>query len=155
MGALEVDGCIDAAGVEIEPVKLVGGESGCGAVCGSTQTEGALGAVVGYERGSEKFGESAGAVAAQGLHLPESVLGSDEALGEDEVVERGSLDVGDAVIVATDGYGLGETGDGESAIDLGEGIAHGVAGPDARAEEDDDKENKYGNEEDGEVAREA
>ena len=40
------------------------------------------------EGGAEDLGELAGGVAAEGVHLEEAVLSGDEALGEDEVVER-------------------------------------------------------------------
>ena len=59
-------------------------------------------------------------MAAEGVHLPEAILRGDEALGEDEVVERGGADVGDAVVVAKDGDGSGEAGDGDGAVELGE-----------------------------------
>jgi hypothetical protein len=87
MGALEVDGGIDAGGVALEEVELVGGESGDGAVGGGSEEEGALEAVVGEEAGAEDLGEGTGGVAAEGVHLPEAVLCGDEALGEEEVVE--------------------------------------------------------------------
>ena len=72
------------------------------------------------------------------VHLPEAVLGGDVALGDDEVVERGGADVGDAVGVALDGDGSGEAGDGEGAVELREGVAHGSLGPVAGGEEGDD-----------------
>ncbi len=37
--------------------------------------------------GAEDLSQFAGGVAAEGFHLPESVLRGDVALGEDEVVE--------------------------------------------------------------------
>jgi hypothetical protein len=110
VGALEGDGGVDAGGVTLEEVKLVGREDGGGAVGGNAQGEGALEAVVGEERGAEDFGEAAGGVAAEGVHLPEAVLCGDEALSEDEVVERGGTDVRDAVVVAPDGDWGGEAG---------------------------------------------
>ena len=142
VGALGGDGGVDAAGVEFEPVELVGREDGDGAVGGGAELEGALGAVVGEERGAEELGEGAGGVAAEGFHLPEAVLRGDEALGDDEVVERGGVDVGDTVGVALDGDGSGEAGDGDGAVELREGVAHGVAGPDAGAEEGGDEKNE-------------
>ena len=72
-------------------------------------------------------------MAAEGVHLPEAVLGGDVALGDDEVVERGGADVGDAVGVALDGDGSGESGDGDGAVELGEGVVHGLAGAQWRA----------------------
>ena len=87
MGALDGDGGVDAGGVALEEVELVGWEGGDGAVGGGADLEGALEAVVGEEAGAEDFGEGAGGVAAEGVHLPEAILCGDEALGEDEVVE--------------------------------------------------------------------
>jgi hypothetical protein len=81
VGALEVDGGVDAGGVAFEEVELIGGEGGDGAVGGGAEEEGALEAVVGEETGAEDFGEGAGGVAAEGVHLPEAVLRGDEALG--------------------------------------------------------------------------
>jgi hypothetical protein len=49
-------------------------------------------------------------MAAEGVHLPEAVLCGDEALGKDEVVERGGTDVRNAVVVALDGDWGGEAG---------------------------------------------
>ena len=85
--ALGVDGGVDAAGVEFEPVELIGRQGGEGAVGGGSELEGALGAVVRDHSGAEDFGEFAGGVAAEGVHLPEAVLRGDEALGDDEVVK--------------------------------------------------------------------
>jgi hypothetical protein len=140
MGALEVDGGVDAGGVALEEVELVGREGGEGAVGGGAEEEGALEAVVGEERGAEDLGEGTGGVAAEGVHLPEAVLGGDEALSEKEVVERGGVDVGDAVGVALDGDGGGEAGDGDRAVELREGVVHGLAEPVARGDEADDGE---------------
>ena len=81
--------------------------------------------------------------------MPEAILRGDEALGNDEVVERGGVDVGDAVRVALNGYGGGETGDGESAIDLGKRIEQGIMDPVASTEEGcDDQDKDEGTEDD-------
>jgi hypothetical protein len=85
--ALEVDGGVDAGGVALEEMELIGGKGGKGAVGGGSDEERALEAVVGEEAGAEDLGEGAGGVAAEGVHLPEAVLCGDEALGEEEVVE--------------------------------------------------------------------
>ena len=154
MRALGGDGGVDAAGVELEPVQLVGWEGSGGAVGGGTDLEGALGAVVRDEAGAEDFGEFAGGVAAEDVHLPEAVLRGDEALGEDEVVEGGGVDVRDAVGVALDGDGSGEAGDGEGAVDLREGVAHGLAGPVASADEGDSSEEEGEGDEDGDGSEE-
>ena len=121
MIALVGDGRVDAGGVLLKPVALRCGEGGGDAVGGGADLEDALGAVVREEGGAEDLGEVSGGVAAEGVHLPEAVLGGDVALGEDEVVKGGGLDVGDAVGVAADRDGGGESGDGEGAVDLGEG----------------------------------
>ncbi len=95
-------------------------------------------------------------MAAEGVHLPEAVLCGDEALGEEEVVERGGADVGDAVGVALDGDGSGEAGDGDSTIELGEGVAHGLAEPVACGDEaDDGEQDDEGDEDDGDAAEDA
>jgi hypothetical protein len=90
-------------------------------------------------------------VAAEGVHLPEAVLCGDEALGEEEVIERGGADVGDAVGVAPDGDWSGEAGDGDGAVELRKGVAHGLAKPVARRDEADDGEedDERGEDEDG------
>ena len=112
-GALEFDGGVDAGGVALEEVELVGGEGGDSAVGGGSDEEGALEAVVCEEAGAKDFGEGAGGVAAEGVHLPEAVLSGDEALGEKEVVQGGGADMWDSVDVALDGDGSGEAGDGD------------------------------------------
>jgi hypothetical protein len=129
MRALDGDGGVDTGGVALDEVELVGREGGGGAVGGDAEGEGSLEAVVGEERGAEDLGEGAGGVAAEGVHLPEAVLCGDEALGEDEVVERSGTEVRDAVSIALDGDGGREAGDGEGAVKLREGISHGLAEP--------------------------
>ena len=104
--------------------------------------------------GAEELGEGSEGAAAEGFHLPEAVLRGDEALGDDEVVERCGFDGGNAVGVALDGDGSREAGDGEAAVELREGVAHGVAGPDARGEEGGDEQDERDDEGDGEIARE-
>ena len=93
-------GCVDALGVELEGVELVWGELGDGAVGGGAELEEALLAIVLEEGGAEDFGELAGGVAAQRIHLKEAILRSDEALGEDEVVKGAGVERGKAVRVA-------------------------------------------------------
>jgi hypothetical protein len=86
MGALEVDGGVDAGGITLEEMELIGGKGGEGAVGGGAEEEGALEAVVSEEVGAEDLGEGAGGVTTEGVHLPEAVLCGDEALGEEEIV---------------------------------------------------------------------
>jgi hypothetical protein len=87
MGLLDSDGGVDSGGVALEGVELVGWECGDGAVGGGAELEGSLEAVVGEKRCAEDLGEGARGVAAEGVHLPESVLCSDETLSDEEVVE--------------------------------------------------------------------
>ena len=140
VGTLEVDGGVDTGGVLLEEVEFVGREGGEGAVGGDAELEGALEAVVDEEAGAKDLGESAGGMAAESVHLPEAILRGDEALGEDEVVERGCAEMGDAVSVALDGDGAGETGDGEGAVELRQRVAHGLTEPVAGHEGADDND---------------
>jgi hypothetical protein len=156
VGALEVDGGVDAGGVAFEEVELIGREGGDGAVGGGSDEEGALEAVVCEEAGAKDFGEGAGGVAAEGVHLPEAVLRGDKALGEEEVVERGGADVGDAVGITLNGDGSGEAGEGDGAVELGKGVAHGLAEPVACGDEADDRdEDDEGGQDEGDAAEEA
>ncbi len=110
-------------------MELIGWECGEGAVGGGAELEGALEAVVGEEGWAEDLGEGAGGVATESIHLPEAVLRGDEALGEEEVVERGGADVGNAVGVALDGDGCGEAGDGDGSVELRERVVQGLVDP--------------------------
>jgi len=135
---------VDAVGVGLELVELVRGEDGDGAVGGGSELEDALLAVVVDERGAEDLGECAGAVAAEGIHLEEAVGGGDVALGEEEVVEIGGVDGGDALGVAGDGDGGGEAGDSGGAVEetfvLGEGGSEVVAEREGHGEGEDGDE---------------
>jgi len=133
VSALEVDGGIDASGVLLQEMELVGREGGEGAVGSDAELEGALETVVDEEAGAKDFGEGAGGVAAESVHLPEAILRGDEALGENEIVEGGGAEVRDAVGVTLDCDGGREPGDGEGTVELGKGIAHRLAEPVARA----------------------
>jgi hypothetical protein len=54
--------------------------------------------------------------------------------------------------VALDGDGSGEAGDGDGAVELGKGVAHGLAEPVASGDEaDDGEENDEGGEDDGDA----
>jgi len=134
MGALELDGGVDSCGVALDLVELVGREGCEGSVGGVAQFESALEAVVGEEGWAEDLGESSCGVAAEGIHLPETVLRGDEALGEEEIVERGCADVWDAVCVALDSDRGGEGGKGDGAVELREGVVEGLVEPVARDE---------------------
>ena len=115
--AVGIDVGVDAVGVGLELVELVGGKDGDGAIGGGSELEDALFAIVLDEGGAEDFGEGAGAVAAEGVHLEEAVGGSDVTLGEEQVVEIGGVEGGDVLGVAGDGDGGGETGDGGGAVE--------------------------------------
>jgi hypothetical protein len=136
--ALGFDGGVDAAGVELEPAHLFGWKYGKGPVGGCTDLEGTLEAIVGEHTGTNDLGEVAGDVAAKGVHLPEAVLSSDVALSDDEIVERGGADVGYAMGIPLDGDWGRETSNREGTVELGQGVAHCLAGPVAGGEEDDD-----------------
>ena len=105
-----------------------------------------LDAVVGDEAFAEDFGDFSGDVAAGHVHLPEAVLGGDVALGGEEVVEVGGLDVRDAVLIAADGDLGGEARNLYRSVDLGQGGADGVLEPERSAadgrgsEQDEDDE---------------
>ena len=94
-------------------------------------------------------------MAAEDVHLPEAVLRGDKALGEDEVVERGGADVGDAVGVALDGDGAERPGMARCRR-VEEGIAHGLAEPMPGGDEaDDGEEDDEHGENDDDVAEDA
>ena len=62
----------------------------------------------------------------------------------------------DAVGVALNGDGSREAGDGDGTVELGEGVAHGLAKPVARCDEaDDGEENDEGGEDDDDAAEDA
>ena len=117
---LEGDGGVDAGGVALELVELLGWECGEGAIGGVADLKGSLETIVRQKRWAEDLGEVAGGVAAERIHLPEAILGGDEALGEEKVIERGCADVGDAVSVALNGDGSGEAGKSDGAIEVRE-----------------------------------
>jgi len=98
---------------------------------GDADLERALHTVVLEEAGSEDLGEFTGGVAADGVHLEEAIPCGEEALSEDEVVHRGGADGGDAVLIAQNGNGSVEAGDGEAALELRESFFHGTSRPEA------------------------
>lgn len=144
------DGGVDAGGVAFEVVELVGGELSEDTVGGRAEGEGALEAIVGDEAGAEDLGELAGGMAAEGVHLEETIPGGGEALGEEEIVEGVGVDRRDAAGVARDGDGGGEAGGDEGAGELREISAGGGVKPEAGNDD-----GGRGEEEDGEEAEEA
>jgi hypothetical protein len=150
-----VDLRVDTLCVDLEEVELVRGELRDGPVGGGTDLQGALEAVVLEHGGAEDFGELAGGVAAESIHLEEAILSGDEALCEDEVVDAGGADVGHAMGVALDGDGSGEAGDGEGAVEPREGGAGGGADPVLGGEEADDGQEDHDGGGDAEDAQQA
>ena len=86
-GRCDGDGGVDSAGVDFQPVLLVGRQGGDCAVGGGTNLECALQAVMVQHVTAKNGGHLACCIATQQIHLPEAVLRGDVALGEDEVVE--------------------------------------------------------------------
>jgi hypothetical protein len=116
---------IYAAGVVFESCAVRGGEVVIDALGYEADLKHALGFVVRDERGAEDLSQSALGVAAEDVHLPEAILGGDVALGGEEVVLSGCVDVGDAVGVAADNNrGIqdvrGEAGEVHVAVELGQ-----------------------------------
>lgn len=72
--------------IKLKPVKLVGWKVGDGAVGSGANLQDTLDAIVGNEAWPEDLGQFSGSVAAQDVHLPETVLCGDEALCDDEIV---------------------------------------------------------------------
>ena len=133
--ALGGDGGVHSARVDLQPVALIGGQDGDGAVGGGAQLQAALQAVVIQQGAAKNGGKLAGGVAAQQVHLPQAVLGGDEALGKDEVVHGGGADVGHAAGVAFHRDRRGEAVDGERAVELRQVLAHRNADEVAPGEE--------------------
>jgi hypothetical protein len=136
---------VDAAGIGLELMKLIGGENGDSAVGSGAELEDALLAIMLNKRRAKDLGELTGAVTTKGIHLEEPVRSSDEALGEEQIVKVGSVDRGNALGIASDGNRRGEARDGDVAVKqafvLWERRAHRVAKSDSRGDdEDDDKQ---------------
>jgi hypothetical protein len=155
MVALSRDGGVDSAGVDLEIVKLLFGNSRDGPVGGGTQLESSLDAVMLEEGRPEDLGQLTGGVPAEGVHLEEAILGGDEALGEDEVVERGGSDVGDAVGIALDSDRRGYAGYSEFAIHLRERCRQQVLNIAACGEEGGESNDKKDGDGYGEELRES
>jgi hypothetical protein len=147
MVTLQGDGGVDSAGVDLEIVKLIFGDGRYGAVGGGAQLERSLDAVVLEKRRPEDLGELASGVAAEHVHLKEAVLGGDEALCKDEVVERGSANVGHSVGIALNRDRGRDAGYAERAVDLRERCGEEMLNVTARGEEGgeaQDEKDRYG-----------
>jgi len=123
-------------------VELLGGQGGDGAVGGGAKLKGALDAVVLEEAGAGDFGKLACSVTAEEVHLEETILRGDKALGDDEVIERGGSNVGDAMGIALNGDGSGETRQGKCAVYLRERGDKGVVDIAAKSNEAGDPEDE-------------
>lgn len=110
-------------------MELIGWQRGDGAVGGCTDLEDALGTIMRDKAWAENCGKLSGSMATKHVHLPETVLCGDKALCNDEVVEAGRVDMRNAVGVALNTYGSGETSDRKGAVNLRERVLHRVAGP--------------------------
>ena len=106
---------------------MVGRQCGDSAICCSADLERALHLIVRDHRSAQYFGKFARSVAAQRVHLPQSVLCGHEALREENVVDAGCCDRRNALCIARDGDGLREAGDFQCAIELRKGSTHRVA----------------------------
>jgi hypothetical protein len=110
---------VDASGVVVEEAAVAGVHRGDDLFGFGAHLEEALHAVVSDEAFAEDLRDLPGDVAAGHVHLPEAVLGGDVALGGEEIVEIGGLNVRDAVLISADGDFGGEAGELERAVDLG------------------------------------
>jgi MYXO-CTERM domain-containing protein len=125
---------IDAACVVVEASAVVGGQMVVETLGGEANLKDALRFVVPNERGAHDFSQLAVGAAARAVHLPEAVLSGDVALGNEEIVERGGVDVGHAVGVAADDnrgryYGSGKAREVDVAVKLGQRGYGGRAKP--------------------------
>jgi len=68
------------------------------------------------ERGAQNLRQLAVGIAPEGVHLPEPVLGGHIALGQEEIVLGGRLDVEHAVGIAADRDRSGESGEMNIAV---------------------------------------
>ena len=139
VAALGADVMVDAAGVSGEGGAVGGGEGGELAFGDAGHAEGTGFAINRKGVGADDFREGAGGGATEGFHLPESILGGGEALGEEEVVEGLCFDQGKTVGVSLDGGGSGEGG-GEGAGGLGEGTPSVPPGGGDSGEDDESDE---------------
>jgi hypothetical protein len=65
-----------------------------------------------------------------------------EALGDEEIVESGGVDVRHAVCVAADGYGSGEAGKMDIAVKLGQRGFGGGAKPEHSGQRGEEKQHQ-------------
>lgn len=149
---LDRNGGVDSAGIDLEIVKLFFWDGGYGAVCSGAKLKIALNAIVLNKRRPQNFGKLAGGMASKKVHLEESILRGDEALGEDEIIEGCCPDMGHTVHIPLNGDRGGESLHGESTIDLWkrclENVLHVAAGGEKGGQTEDEQDRDS----DGEVS---
>jgi hypothetical protein len=114
---------------------VLGWEDGESAVGGCTDLESTLKAVMRYEGGAEDLRKITGDIASKRIHLPETVLCSNEALSDDDVIEGSGADVGYAVAIALNGDRSGQARNGDVPVNLRKSVMHDLANPMTSSEE--------------------
>src|SRR3954466_12547932 len=87
---------------------------------------------------AEDFCKFTGSVATGEIHLPEAILRGDVTLRKEEVMQRGSRDVGNALRVTYHVDGSAEAGDFDRAVELRERCIGCMAEPKHSAGDDND-----------------
>ena len=124
-----VDIHIDAAGECLKQAPLVCRHGGGQVFRRGTYLKHALCFVVLHYARTEQFGQLPGGEPSRHIHLPQPVLGQHVALGLQQVLHVGCLDVGDAVGVAPYQHRGGEPGHLNLAVDHRQLLPHGVFQP--------------------------
>ncbi len=112
---MRVEPGVDARGVGIEDGPGLRCEERQIAFRGLPPSERPDEAIVVDRPRAEQLGETTGRDVPPDLHLPHALLRVDVALGHEQVVRVGGLDLGDAVEVAPDGRRRAEARDTERA----------------------------------------
>jgi hypothetical protein len=115
-----LDKLVDAAGVGFHDGAGFLVEQSSVAFGGGAEAESAEAFVYGNGNGAEDFRELATSNAAEEVHLPETVLRHDVALGFRHIGERGCADVRDAPDVAVNGDLILQAGQRGCAVHLRE-----------------------------------
>jgi len=85
------------------------------------------------ELGAEHLGQLSRGVAAESIHLPETVLSGDEPLCEGQVVEVSGTDVRDTAVIALNRNTVVQAREGEGPLDLRQSTPHCVVDPEVAA----------------------
>ena len=133
---------VDPAGVGFELEADGGVELGDGAVSHPAQVQPAVVFVDLHRSRAQDFRELAAHRSAQGLHLPEALLGVDVALGEEQVFQAGGGEVGDGALIAQDAHRPLEAGYVHLAVIGGQGVVGSPEEPARRQQQ-----GQYGQEE--------